>query len=326
MLNTPQETSMNRLFFLFLYSFQALYAYQYTLTVSAIFKDEAPYLKEWIEYHKMMGVEHFRLYNNDSEDEYLTVLAPYIEKGEVSLVEWPSSKKQLHRWAFLTQLPACHDAIKYYEHKSKWLALIDIDEFLLPLEAPDIVTFLQDFESYPGVVLNWQCFGTSFVNEIPQGNLLIETLTLKAEEFSSRNIAVKSIVRPEYVDIEKMAWVPHTFHYLTNTPAVFPNKEERPENLDTSTWKVCVEKAVINHYVHRTESYFWNVKIPKKLRMENGGVITPKYVASWYDDCNQIEDKKILRFVPELKKRMASINPTCYLFWPQAERDIRDTS
>ena len=285
-------------------TFSILQANQFNLTVAAIFKDEAPYLKEWIEYHKLMGVEHFRLYNNDSEDDYQTVLASYIAHGEVTLIEWPSSKQDLIRWAFLTQLPAYLDAIQHFKGKSRWVALIDIDEFLLPLEQPNMLAFLKDYEDYPGVVLNWQCFGTSFIQDIPTGKLMIETLTLKADEYSNRNIAVKSIVQPNYVNIHKTAWVPHTFHYLNNKPAVFPDKTEREETLNQAKWEIKSEKAVINHYVHRTERYFWNTKIAKKLRMENGGVITDKYVKEWYDDCNQIEDIRILRFVDELHRRL----------------------
>ena len=279
-------------------------AYQYALTVASIFKDEAPYLREWIEYHKMMGVEHFRLYNNDSEDDYLAVLNPYIQKGEVTLIDFPSSQKALSNWPLLTQWPSCVDAIKYFTGKSKWLALIDVDEFLFPLESSNMVLFLEDYEMYPGVVLSWQCFGTSFVDKIFSGQLMIESFTLKAKELSVRNIPVKSIVRPDYVDIRSVAWVPHTYFYLTNALAVFPDKQECLSNLDVSKWRICTEKAVINHYVHRSEQYFWNVKIPKKLRMENGKTVTAAYAKSWHEDCNQVEDKKIFRFVPALKQKM----------------------
>ena len=44
------------------------------LSVVAIMKNEKPYLKEWLEYHLMQGVEHFYLCDNDSTDgskEYL---------------------------------------------------------------------------------------------------------------------------------------------------------------------------------------------------------------------------------------------------------------
>ncbi len=36
-----------------------------------------------------MGAKHFYLYNNLSQDNYLEVLQPYIESGDVELIEWP---------------------------------------------------------------------------------------------------------------------------------------------------------------------------------------------------------------------------------------------
>ena len=38
------------------------------IAVCAIFKDEAPYLLEWLAFHKMIGVDLFFLYDNDSSD------------------------------------------------------------------------------------------------------------------------------------------------------------------------------------------------------------------------------------------------------------------
>ena len=38
------------------------------------FKDEAIYLKDWVEYHLSIGVDHFYLYNNESSDNFLEIL------------------------------------------------------------------------------------------------------------------------------------------------------------------------------------------------------------------------------------------------------------
>ena len=38
----------------------------YKVSLCTIFKNEAPYLKEWIEFNHLIGVEHFFLYNNNS--------------------------------------------------------------------------------------------------------------------------------------------------------------------------------------------------------------------------------------------------------------------
>jgi hypothetical protein len=61
--------------------------YKYDLAICAIFQDEAPYLKEWIEFHRLVGVEHFYLYNHRSRDHYQEVLKPYILSGLVELID-----------------------------------------------------------------------------------------------------------------------------------------------------------------------------------------------------------------------------------------------
>ena len=51
--------------------------HRYPLAICAIFKNEAPWLKEWIIYHhKVLGVKHFYLYNNDSTDNFIEILSP----------------------------------------------------------------------------------------------------------------------------------------------------------------------------------------------------------------------------------------------------------
>ena len=62
---------------------------KYRLSLCLIFKNEAPFLKEWIDYHTIVGVDHFYLYNNNSDDNYKEVLEPYIRQGIVTLIEWP---------------------------------------------------------------------------------------------------------------------------------------------------------------------------------------------------------------------------------------------
>ena len=62
------------------------YRIRYELTACLKFKDAAPFLPEWIEFHQMVGFEHFYLYNNNSTDDYRGALAPYCEEGSVTLM------------------------------------------------------------------------------------------------------------------------------------------------------------------------------------------------------------------------------------------------
>ena len=51
------------------------------LSVCAIFKNEGRFLREWLNYYLLAGVDHFYLYNNFSDDDYAAVLKPYVDKG-----------------------------------------------------------------------------------------------------------------------------------------------------------------------------------------------------------------------------------------------------
>src|ERR1043166_6932935 len=92
----------------------------YPLAACLIFKNEAVYLKEWLDFHRLVGVEKFFLYNNASEDNYKTVLQPYIEKGIVALHDFPMAPPN-------AQTEAYNLCLKTHRRHARWIAFIDID-------------------------------------------------------------------------------------------------------------------------------------------------------------------------------------------------------
>ena len=69
--------------------------YPFYLTLCAIAKNEGRYLQEWIEYHKMLGVEKFFIYDNESADNTREILQPYIDTNLVEYCYFPGKKMQL---------------------------------------------------------------------------------------------------------------------------------------------------------------------------------------------------------------------------------------
>ena len=59
------------------------------LSACTIYRDAAPYLAEWVEFHRLVGVERFFLYDNGSSDDHRDVLAPYVDEGSVVVHDWP---------------------------------------------------------------------------------------------------------------------------------------------------------------------------------------------------------------------------------------------
>lgn len=143
---------------------------KYKVSICAIFKNEAPYLREWIEFNHLVGVEHFYLYNNNSEDNYLSVLQPYIEEGVVTLVQWPHNQMQMESYK---------DCIDKFSGETKWLGFIDIDEFIVPKTTNTIYEFLQPFEKKAGAVnIYWRLYGTSGLMERNLEGLVSEDFTV----------------------------------------------------------------------------------------------------------------------------------------------------
>lgn len=138
---------------------------KYRVTLGAIFKNEAAYLKEWIEFHRIVGVEHFYLYNNYSDDNYMDVLRPYVEQGIVTLIDWPYQQAQIQCYA---------DIIKKFHNETEWLGFIDIDEFVIPKSALTIYETLQPFRYAPSVLIYWRVFGTSGLMDRDRNGLVTE--------------------------------------------------------------------------------------------------------------------------------------------------------
>jgi hypothetical protein len=261
-----------------------LAALLYNLGVTAIFQDEAPYMKEWIDHHRSVGADHFWLYNNNSSDNYLEVLKPYIEEGVVELIEWPSIKEELD-WdhhCFDVQPAAYSDALVRARTTAKWLAIIDLDEFIIPVADKSIPKLLAD--RFPiksrigGVCINWLCYGTSHVYKAPDGKML-DHLTWRGRKNHPENLHFKSIVRPNRVinctNPHLCNYIPGFFHVTT---------AYEPCAGKTNTVRLDVLR--INHYWTRDEWFLTQVKIPRYLQWGH----TVEMILDRADRLNQIYD------------------------------------
>lgn len=265
--------------------------YQYQLAAVAIFQDEAQYLPEWIEFHRLMGVQHFYLFNNLSIDQYKALLQPYIKEGLVDLIEWPYSGQNLKEWNPI-QCSAYEYALRLTRHRVKWVAFLDVDEFLFPTRANNLLEFLSGYEDCSGITANWVMFGTSWVPKIPSNKLLIEMLRLRGPENLRGNTHVKSIVRPERV---RGCNNPHFFIYLPGFHQV--NADKVPFQGPFSPY-IALDKIRINHYWSRDEYYLNAFKIPRQKKWD----VDTTHFSEFIQLLNQETDETILRFAPRLRE------------------------
>lgn len=162
---------------------------QYYLSVCAIAKNEGPYFKEWIEWHRKMGVEKFFIYDNESTDCTKDELAPYIESGLVEYTYWPGRKMQL---------PAYDDCFEKHRTETRWLAIIDLDEFIVPIKDKTIPEFLHRMEEFSSVEINWLVYGSGGEKERKPGGVM-ERFRYHSLPEHRLNTHVKSIVDPRRV-------------------------------------------------------------------------------------------------------------------------------
>jgi hypothetical protein len=274
---------------------------KYDLVICALFRNEELYMKEWIEFHKLMGVQHFYLYDNGSTDRSLEILKPYIKSKLVDLFSWPREANTQGEYLHSLQLPIYRDALEIVKRKAKWAAFIDIDEFLFPVQEADLVTLLKKYSQYGGLVANWQMFGTSNRDHLNPGELLIEALIWKTPLASDSHHFIKSIVQPRKV---KEILDPHSFHYIDGYYAVNSSGEPAIPGIGKHP-SIVVDTVRINHYWFGTREWFLIRKVPLKIKWGFLSNPTPEGLEYFMLQSNVEKDESILRFAPALRKAMS---------------------
>jgi hypothetical protein len=161
--------------------------------VCAIFKDEAPYLREWVQFHRLQGFERFHLYNNESTDDWMPEVFDLISAGIVTIHDWPGKAQQIP--AYKDFIQKCNREYKMY----KWVGFFDIDEYMYGRSGRTVARILSDYNQYAAVEAGWIIFGTSGHKERPEG-LTIDNYTMRSEiNFKDNVDHVKSVVKPSRV-------------------------------------------------------------------------------------------------------------------------------
>ncbi len=257
------------------------------LSIWCLYQDEAPYMREWIEFHRLMGVERFFLYDHYSGDDHRAALAPYIEEEIVVLHDWPHDPGQV---------AAANHCLERHRDDSRWIAFIDADEFLFSPTGKPLPAVLAEYERFPGVVINGATFGTSG-HELPPDGLVIESYLSRTDNPKSNGYK-KSVIDPErVVRCRGGLWD------FTEGQSVNENKEHSDGRADPTF--VSFSKLRINHY-HTRSRIEYERKIAKP-RADRRGVrtIKPAGRESVLAALNEIHDDTLARYAPDVRAALA---------------------
>ena len=243
----------------------------YYLAVCAIAKDEGPYFQEWIEWHRKQGVEKFYIYDNESTDNTKEVLLPYIRSGIVEYCYWPGERQQLAVY---------DDCFDKHRTEARWIAVIDLDEFIVPIKDHTIPEFLHRMEQYSSVEINWLVYGSGGAKKREPGGVM-ERFRYHSLPEHKVNTHVKSIVDPKRVCTMTGCHEAARISGLSADSHGNPLKKGFRDRIPQQ------DVIRINHYAVKSYEEF----LEKQLRGRASGTqktVKPEYFTQY--DLNDIED------------------------------------
>ena len=221
------------------------------LSLCLICKDENDYLTEWLDYHILMGVDRFYIYDNESQVSLRESLKEYIELGWVVVLDISGKAMQLY---------AYDHCLQTFGTNTFWMGFIDTDEFLVPKTTQDLKELLKAYEAYGGLAVSSLFFGSNSHKTRPMIGQ-IAAYTRYTQSTIGEYEVVKSIVQPGLV---LMPNSPHDFIFKENSWCV----NEGFLRVDYQRFPRHTEKIQLNHYFCRSEQ-----EINLKLRRGNSQTV-----------------------------------------------------
>ncbi|MCR8547127.1 glycosyltransferase family 2 protein [Salipiger sp. P9] len=118
-------------------------------------KNEAPYILEWVAYHRAIGIDNFLIYTNGCEDGTTQLLNRLDEIGVLSHRsndDWTGNSPQQHALDNALKEPVIENA--------DWIIHIDVDEFInVRCGNGTLDDFLARVPDATNVAMTWRLFG-----------------------------------------------------------------------------------------------------------------------------------------------------------------------
>lgn len=273
---------------------------KYFLAAGAIFKNEAHIIKEWLDHHRREGFEHIYLVNDDSTDNYLEIIQPYIDEGYVTLYQLPD---QTERDKITSQynitdvvdlvngkiLSKQYYALKYILYpiariEADWFIANDLDEFITTRDNYTVrYNLKQYFQNAHIIRLNNIIYGSNDLIDVPDSAVKAYTKRINLDNSQQFRNDVKTICRPESINMIDIHRPSNDRYQYIGSSLLNPYKIYASER-DINNYKI-----VMNHY--KTQSYnYW-----KNIKMTRGDAHNLDNVRSLkiFNDNNQIANSVI---------------------------------
>jgi capsular polysaccharide biosynthesis protein len=164
---------------------------------------ETAYITEWLLYHQAIGFDHVYLYCNDDDptDLYMQVLP--FSRGEAPFVTFHHFPYQGQQFYMMMH------ALRQHKDASRWVAFLDVDEFLVLPGVDNIQDYLRRCPAqWDAIHFNWFFFGNNDHQERPPGSVLIN-YTRREDRLHP---STKTITRSARIDLSKIRQKVYVWH------------------------------------------------------------------------------------------------------------------
>lgn len=285
------------------------------ISIAAIFKNEQPFILEWLAYHMVLGIKEFYIADNISSDGSSELLYHLDKANLITRIEHPTvvnSPPQLSAYSKILSMLA----------KEKWVAFIDADEFITPNDYEDglnkLIPLLND-QSNGAVSLNWAVYGSSH-SILPDDGLVIERFVKRAADFNPINQHYKSIVRVG--DVLSTGLTPHAFRIKSDKNFICPNGTMQ-NNSDGISESVDWSSIRLNHYVIKSKSEFLNKKAARGRATTLEESLGRNMQFFNHHDLNNVEQHIPHWFLKKVKEKIKNINEVLFQNGYQPPTEMR---
>ena len=206
------------------------------IAICAIVKNENLYIREWVEYHKSIGISAIHLYDNNNIEHIEDVIGDYIRNKYVTLHDVRGKEKGLvYDSEFINLQPHCYiEFYNEYSEKFDWICFIDVDEFIIINDIQEFLS-LSKFDNFDVILASWKTFDDN--DYIVKPDMSVREAYTRTS--SCRKSGVKSFVRTKKEIYDKhIKNLIHTFRtkgdkvcFANGSQVVLTNKSNWYESL-----------------------------------------------------------------------------------------------
>jgi Glycosyl transferase family 2 len=249
----------------------------YYLSVGAIFRNESDSIVEWIKHYLYRGVEHFYLINDNSNDDSIAKIQPFIDNGLITLYHseepyYLGRQRNLYNRFILPHAQ---------KKDTQWILMVDLDEYVWSPLSIRIDHMLRTYCSKLGQIqMRQHIYGSNGHTVQPES--LVKHFTKRASEYIN------------------------CYKYFINTNFDFSSLNIHHANFTIETYKTDPNVFMIidpnymlfNHYSCQSLEFWEKVKCTRG----DGDAYLQRDLARFHElDKNDVEDLRLWEQNKEIK-------------------------